>query len=132
MEFVTAFTWKPIKGEVMSDETQTVQAFMPLIDQIREMEIAGARLDGFKLGLYDWNDSEDVDLDAEDPTRDPGFDLEVASAIGYKVGQSIRKQREAAEKSAREKDELEQLKLDLEAKSPPPPGKSKKDAAEGV
>nr|WAE43602.1 MAG: hypothetical protein [Microviridae sp.] len=81
--------------EVNSGELITEQAgYIPPKKQIEDMILAGQRLNESRAS-YDWDDEEDIDESASDPTRSPNFDLADATQQGFAVDARLKASQKA-------------------------------------
>jgi hypothetical protein len=68
------------------------------------MILAGKRLDDIR-SMYDWNETDEIDEMAEDPTRRPNFDMAEASQIAISLEEKAIKARQDASKGLRDTSE---------------------------
>lgn len=98
MEFQTPYNRGKFKfvHEVNSGVQETETAgYIPKNLQIRQMMLAGERLDQWRDAVYDFKPGEPVNMDFVDPTRSPGFDWSDASMLLRIAEENARKYKEA-------------------------------------
>lgn len=88
--------------------------YIPGDIQIRRLIAAGERLEQHRAEMYDFGPDQEVDDEAIDPTRSPGFDMADASQLMMATEESMREsmrrkkeeiKKQEAEKPVEEKEE---------------------------
>lgn len=87
----------PYSRELLPDEPGggrrivETAGYIPAKRQITDMINAGARLDAYRKGMYDYEHPSDDDGYTIDPTRGPNFDLADAYRLGKEAGARLDK-----------------------------------------
>lgn len=111
----------PYQREVLPDEPGggrrlvETAGYIPAQRQITDMIMAGARLDQYRKGQYDYEHPDHDDGFTIDPTRSPNFDLADAYQLGKEASRKLAETKAKADADAKAKLESEaQAKADAE------------------
>lgn len=96
-------------GEILVE----VGGFIPTARLVEDMVMAGARLDAFRKGMYDYEHFKDDDGITIDPTRVRNVDLADITRMGREVSANL----EASKKLAKEQEEAKRAEETAKAEA---------------